>query len=147
MLVLVSDLFTHLGYHILELRGPHTVQFVHLLVTYDAVLSQGRDKILRCFGVLLGLNTLRFSCCLSVLLTLIGSSGCLLHWSKKVRGREDLVEILKLLAGLDFVRLLDRLFINFINMGEAVHNECAEEDGVGDFILFNAKAFEVSESF
>ena len=103
MLVLVSDLLAHLSYHILELRGPYTVQLIHLLVTLDAVGSERRYEILRCFCVLLGLNTLRFSCCLSVFLTFICASSRLLHRGEEVRRRQDLVEILELLAGFDFV--------------------------------------------
>ena len=147
MLVLVSDLFAHLGDDILKLGRPYTVQFIHLLVTHDAVLGQRRDEILRCFGVLLGLNTLRFGGCLSIFLTFICSSSCLLHRSEQVRGRKDLVEILKLLTSLDFVRLLDRFFINFIDVWESIHYESAEKDSIGYFVIFNTKAFEVSESF
>lgn len=124
MLVLVGDLLTHFCNDVLELGGPHAVQFVHFLVSLDAILSQRLDEILRCFGVLFSLNTLRFGRGLSVLLALIGTGSCLLNRGEKVRSGENLVEILELLACLDFVRFLDRLLINFINMGESVHYEC-----------------------
>ena len=70
-----------------------------------------------------------------------------MHRSEQVRGRKDLVEILKLLTSLDFVRLLDSFFINFIDVRESIHYECAEKDSIGYFVIFNTKAFEVSESF
>lgn len=82
---------------------------------------------------------------MSVLLAFISTGLSLLNRGEKVRSGENLVEILELLAGLDLVRLLDGLLVDFINMGEAVHYECAKKHSVGDFVLLDAEALEVGE--
>lgn len=101
--VLVRNFLHHIVDHLLELGCPHGVELVQFLVTRDAVGCQLRDEILRCFGVFLGLYSLRFCSRLPVLLALVSSRLRLLDRCEQVRRRENLVEVLELLARLYFV--------------------------------------------
>ena len=116
---------------------PGVVQLLEPLIATDAVLGEPCDKILRRLRVLFSDHALVFDGGLPVLLALLLVAALAGHWAENGRRRQNLVEVLELLARTLLVTVRDGPIIDLLDVGEAIDDEGAQEYGVRNFVPLN----------
>jgi hypothetical protein len=115
------------------------------LVAANAVLLHSSDEVLACFGVLLCLQSLVLDSSLPVLLAffIVPSLAC--NRREDSRCAQNLVEMLELLTSTLLVAVCHWSFVDLDHVGKAVDYECAQQDGIGYFVLFNGQAHQACQ--
>lgn len=108
-------------------------------------MGKARDEVLGCLCVLLCHHTLVFDRSLAVLLAFLLVTALACDWAENRRRRQDLVEVLELLASALLVAIRNGAIVDFLHVGEAVDDECAEKDGVADLVTLNRQAHQIGE--
>ena len=78
---------------------------------------------MRCLGVFLGNHALIFYSCLPIFFTLFLVAALAGDRAENGRRRQDLVEVLKLLAGSLLIAIADGSVVNLFHVWESIDNE------------------------
>ena len=107
------------------------------MITRLAVLRKAGDEVLRCLRILLGHHALVLDCSLAILLAFFLVSALARHRAENGRRRQDLIEVLELLAGALLVAIGHCTIIDLLDVREAVDYESAKKDSIADLVALN----------